>query len=264
MRGLIVNADDFGFSQEINEGVCEAHVNGVVTDASLLVKTPYAHQGVMLANRVNLPLGLHIDFVSYYAASSNPELGPNGHLTRELLNREMNHQITSLFTTEELLFLQDEIRKQIEEFKTLTGALPTHLDHHFGLHFLPDIMFVYLNVAYEYDLPVRWGVQYAGNNPLVLAPARLCDSFRGKKNASITTFLDLLREPWEGAMEVMCHPGYLTTQALIDTYNQEREFELKVLTDPQLKTEITKMGIQLVNYKWLKDHCESNASINVD
>ena len=40
MQGLIVNADDFGFSQEIIEGVCEAHVNGIVTDASLLVRSP--------------------------------------------------------------------------------------------------------------------------------------------------------------------------------------------------------------------------------
>ncbi len=138
MQGLIVNADDFGFSPEINEGVCEAHLKGIVTDASLLVRSPYASQAIQMATRINLPLGLHIDFVTPYSNSARQELGPNGHLTQELFNRERNDQITSLFSTEELLILQDEIRDQIEEFKAAIGNLivtaypqkgEIHLDH---------------------------------------------------------------------------------------------------------------------------------------
>jgi predicted glycoside hydrolase/deacetylase ChbG (UPF0249 family) len=258
MQGLIVNADDFGFSQQINEGVCEAHVNGIVTDASLLVRSPYASQAIHMADRINLPVGLHIDFVTPYSASARDELGPEGHLTKELFNREYNLQVTSLFSCEELLILQDEIRNQIEDFKAFTGQLPAHLDYHFGLHYLPDVMFIYLMISNQYQIPVRWGVQYAGRNPIVLAPARLCDRFRGVKNGSINTFTDLLQEPWEGAMEIICHPGYFTPNGLSDSYNQEREYELRLLTDPQLKVEIERMGIQLVNYNWLKEHNLSN------
>jgi predicted glycoside hydrolase/deacetylase ChbG (UPF0249 family) len=254
MQGLIVNADDFGFSQEINEGVCEAHVNGVVTDASLLVRSPYASQAIQIADRINLPLGLHIDFVTPYSASGRDELGPEGHLTQELYNREFNLQVTSLFSCEELLILQDEIQKQIEEFKALARQLPSHLDYHYGLHYLPDVMFIYLMVSNQYQIPVRWGVQYAGRNPIVLAPARLCDRFRGVKNGSIETFTNLLHEPWEGAMEIICHPGFFTPNGFFDSYNQEREYELKILTDPRLKAEIERMNIQLVNYNWLKEH----------
>lgn len=254
MQGLIVNADDFGFSQEVNEGVCEAHVNGVVTDASLLVRSPYATQAIQMADRINLPLGLHIDFVTPYSASARDELGPEGHLTKELFNREFNLQITSLFSCEELLIIQDEIRKQIEDFKTLAGQLPAHLDYHFGLHYLPDVMYIYLMISNQYQIPVRWGVQYAGRNPIVLAPARLNDRFRGVQNGSIETFTDLLQEPWEGVMEIICHPGFFTPKDLFDPYNQEREYELKILTDPRLKAEIEHMGIQLVNYNWMKEH----------
>jgi predicted glycoside hydrolase/deacetylase ChbG (UPF0249 family) len=258
MQGLIVNADDFGFSPEIIDGVCEAHMNGIVTDASILVRSPYASQAISMASRINLPVGLHIDFVTPYSNSAKQELGPNGHLTQELFHREFNDQITSLFSTEELLILQEEIRDQIEEFKALSGQLPSHLDYHFGLHFLPDVMFIYLMVSIQYKLPVRWGVQYAGRNPIVLAPARLCDRFRGVKNGSIETFTDLLQEPWEGVLEVLCHPGYFTPNGLFDSYNQEREYELKILTDPRLKTEIKQMGIKLVNYPWLKAHGNSS------
>jgi hypothetical protein len=254
MQGLIVNADDFGYSQEIIEGICEAHVNGIVTDASLLIHCPYASQAIQMANRINLPLGLHIDFVTPYSASASQELGPHGHLNHELFNREFNSQITSLFSAAELLTLQNEIRNQLATFTQIAGRLPSHLDYHFGLHFLPDVMFIYLQVASEYHLPVRWGVQYAGRNPIVLAPACLRDQFRGAKDAGIDTFTDLLIEPWDGIMEVSCHPGYFTPNGLFDPYNQERENELKILTDPKLKIEIENMGIQLVNYDWLQAH----------
>jgi predicted glycoside hydrolase/deacetylase ChbG (UPF0249 family) len=41
-RQLIVNADDFGQSAGVNRGVIEAHENGIVTSASLMVRWPDA------------------------------------------------------------------------------------------------------------------------------------------------------------------------------------------------------------------------------
>ena len=38
MRTLIVNADDFGLSPGVNDGVLQAHVAGIVTSASLMVR----------------------------------------------------------------------------------------------------------------------------------------------------------------------------------------------------------------------------------
>src|SRR5439155_11307284 len=45
-RSLIVNADDFGQSEEVNAGVFEATERGVVTSASLMVRWPAAEQAV--------------------------------------------------------------------------------------------------------------------------------------------------------------------------------------------------------------------------
>ena len=36
-RRLVVNADDFGLSPGVNEGILEAHANGIVTSTSLMV-----------------------------------------------------------------------------------------------------------------------------------------------------------------------------------------------------------------------------------
>jgi predicted glycoside hydrolase/deacetylase ChbG (UPF0249 family) len=254
MQFLIVNADDFGFSKPINEGICEAYRNGVVTDASLLVRSPYARHALELAQGGSLPVGLHIDFVTPFAGTGASEFGPNGRFLEELFSREYKKEITRVFTSAELLKVRQEIRRQIEDFRQMAGRLPSHLDYHFGLHFLPDVMAIYLMVAEEYGLPVRWGTQYAGENPLVLAPARLCDGFRGVENGGPERFACLLEEPWKGVLEVLCHPGYYTADGLADEYNREREYELQVLTHPQLKARIGEMGIQLVNYDWLNEH----------
>src|SRR5439155_1370287 len=44
MRYLIVNGDDFGASPAINRGIMEAHLHGILTSTSLLVKTEWAGQ----------------------------------------------------------------------------------------------------------------------------------------------------------------------------------------------------------------------------
>ena len=160
MKFLIVNADDFGFSQEINEGVCQAHQTGVVTDASLLVHSPHAQHALWLANKANLPVGLHIDYFTPFAHLKAPEFGPQSRLLRELFNRESNMEVKDVFSSAELLRIQDEMCRQIEDFRKMAGRLPSHLDYHFGLHYLPEVMTIYLFVAEQYRLPVRWGAQW--------------------------------------------------------------------------------------------------------
>jgi len=254
MKFLIVNADDFGFSQEINAGVCEAHQRGVVTDASLLVRSPHARHALGLAKNAHLPVGLHIDFVTPYVQRTSPDFGPKSRLARELFNREFNQESPGEFTPQELLRIHDEMRGQIEDFRKMAGRLPSHLDYHFGLHYLPEVMAIYLPMAEQYRLPVRWGAQYAGGNPSVLAPARMCDRFRGVQVGGVEQFLDLLKEDWTGVLEMVCHPGYYTPVGVVDGYNMQREYELQTLTHPRLKAEIEQLGIQLVNYDWLNEH----------
>src|SRR5437870_3409016 len=62
-RYLIVNADDFGMSHGINRGIFQAHENGIVTSASLMVRWPAAAAGAAAAKQEHprLDLGLHLD-----------------------------------------------------------------------------------------------------------------------------------------------------------------------------------------------------------
>jgi len=260
MKYLIINADDFGFSPQINKGICDAYLRGVVTDTTILIHSPYAEEAIAMASEISLPVGIHIDFVTDFARNHDlnkqDAIGPDGQLARELFMREYHKKINHLYSCEELIIFRNEIRNQILKFIDLTGEKPSHLDYHFGLHYLPDVMAIYLTVAEEYEIPVRWGKQYAGVNPYRYAPKVFCDEFHAE-NATFNGILKIIDKPWVGVMEICCHPGYVTPNELPDLYNSEREIELAVLTNPELKAEFSKRGISLVNYNWLNERLRS-------
>lgn len=65
MRYLIVNADDFGYSEEVNTAILRAHWEGVLTSASLMVAEPGCEHAVSIARQTPaLGVGLHL-VVSY-------------------------------------------------------------------------------------------------------------------------------------------------------------------------------------------------------
>ncbi len=63
-RQLIVTADDFGADEAVNEAVERAHVDGILTAASLMVSGDAAADAVERARRLpKLGVGLHIVLV---------------------------------------------------------------------------------------------------------------------------------------------------------------------------------------------------------
>ena len=48
-RTLIVNADDFGMSDGVNEGIVSAFTHGIVRSTSLMVRMPAAESAAALA-----------------------------------------------------------------------------------------------------------------------------------------------------------------------------------------------------------------------
>ena len=61
MKRLIVTADDFGMSIEVNEAVEIAHREGILTCASLVVAGDAAGDAIRRAKRMpDLGVGLHL------------------------------------------------------------------------------------------------------------------------------------------------------------------------------------------------------------
>jgi len=70
-RSLIINADDFGMSEEVNEAVIRAYKEGVLTSTSLMVTGAAFEQAVRLAKE-NPGLGVGIHLVSVVGQSVLP------------------------------------------------------------------------------------------------------------------------------------------------------------------------------------------------
>src|SRR5436190_16944781 len=74
-RRLIINADDFGRSQSINEAIVRAHREGVLTSASLMMNEPACAEAVALAKEnPNLGIGLHLTLLCGHAALARNEI----------------------------------------------------------------------------------------------------------------------------------------------------------------------------------------------
>lgn len=121
MRRLIVNADDLGYTTEINRGILEAHERGIVTSASLMVDRPAAEHGAAIARRVpRLSVGLHA-----------------------VLDRVEPERCEA------------ELARQLDRFEQLVGARPTHLDSHHHIHREPSVAETFGAFAARERLPAR-------------------------------------------------------------------------------------------------------------
>src|SRR5947208_16875705 len=63
-RQLIVNADDFGFTRDVNAGIIEAHRNGILTATTLMANGDAFDDAVRLARETpSLDVGCHLVLV---------------------------------------------------------------------------------------------------------------------------------------------------------------------------------------------------------
>ena len=71
-RKLIVNADDFGMSAEVNRAIVEAFENNVISSTTLMANMPGFGEACELAHRHRLvsKIGLHLNLTSRYPLSS--------------------------------------------------------------------------------------------------------------------------------------------------------------------------------------------------
>ena len=64
MKRLVVNADDFGFTRDVNQGIVEAHCRGILTATTLMATGESFEHAVQLAREnPSLDVGCHLVLV---------------------------------------------------------------------------------------------------------------------------------------------------------------------------------------------------------
>ncbi len=139
VRRLIVNADDFGQSASINAAVLQAHRDGILTTASLMVNGEAFAGAVELAHaHPRLGVGLHLSLA--FGASTLPPAQIPG-LVDERGRFSENPVAVGLryfFNRGLRDALRREIAAQFDRFQT-TGLPLDHVNGHLNLHLHPTI-----------------------------------------------------------------------------------------------------------------------------
>jgi predicted glycoside hydrolase/deacetylase ChbG (UPF0249 family) len=223
MRYLIVNGDDFGISQGITRGILEAHRFGILTSTSMMVNMPFSSEAAQLGRKCpELSVGLHVN-----------------------LTTEEGDPVIDFDATAQC---RDELQRQMQIFQELLHRLPSHLDSHHNVHRDPRLLPQFLDLARDYDLPLREH-----------SPARYFSKFYGQwdgevhlEQIGVESLLGMLEsEVRDGITELSCHPGYIDPD-FRSGYSRERETELQTLCDPRIRTCLSELGVILVGFQNLR------------
>jgi chitin disaccharide deacetylase len=225
-RVLIVNADDFGRSQGINEGVSRAHEEGIVTSATLMVRAPAAEAAAAYSRRSSLSVGLHLDLGEWEYRDGE------WHTLYEVVEAQRPEAVA------------DEIERQLKSFERLAERPPTHLDSHQHVHREEPVRSALLRVGERLGVPVRHftpGVAYSG--------AFYGQDSKGAPFPDAITVEGLVRtiEALPARVtELACHPAAASDYE--STYRAERIEELATLCDPRVRATIDRCGVALCSF----------------
>jgi predicted glycoside hydrolase/deacetylase ChbG (UPF0249 family) len=240
-RLLIINADDFGFSPEVNRGIFTAYEHGVVTDSSLLIKGACSQEAItMLRENPQFPVGIHIDL--------DPLLGWESPGKEQFSRQELRQIMNESNFVEKM---QHEINKQIEAFLD-TGLIPSHIDTHHHVHGFPRIFESLIEAMDKYEIKA---IRFSTTGYVLMGRADILvtaetaqwmeDALRQRRIQYPHLLLDpivpfSLAELPSGASELMVHPSLGG-----DVWRQK---DFAMLMDPSFIQTISDEGIGLISF----------------
>lgn len=267
-RTLVVNADDFGFTRDVNEGIIAAHREGILTATTLMANgSAFDHAIELAAANPSLDIGCHLVLAGGTSVSRPGE--PLPATVSDLLQAVGFRRIA----------IYAELRAQIERILS-AGIRPQHLDTHKHTHLLPPVLDAVARLSQEFAIPwVRrpFDLPLTGNSVplskravsrglgflrqrfhrvLTAHSCRTTDHFAGFQITGRFHAADVVRLIHSlpaGTTEFMCHPGYCTEElrAAGTRLKESREAELRALTAAETRAAVREAGVRLARYREL-------------
>ena len=281
-KRVIINADDFGFSPAVTEGILRAHREGLVTSTTLMANMPSAGEAVKRLDEArDLGVGVHLN------VSQGPVLSEKGRrLGREdgVMDRSAANVIFACIARPGLLdAIEAECDAQIR-WTLDHGVRPTHLDTHRHVHAWGPIFARVLRLARRYHIPwirrhreVLPGRHWPSSDArqrrvshLCTALGRVNDCLTGRPaelatrgtwgvahTGAISTdwLMRAARELPGGVTEIMTHPGMHQDQndtTAATRLGRERSAEREALCDDRVKDEFERQGVERIHYGQLR------------
>jgi predicted glycoside hydrolase/deacetylase ChbG (UPF0249 family) len=247
VRGLIVNADDFGLTPGVSRGILGAHREGLVTSTTVLASLPA--QPELDAEAMGCPglgLGLHVNLTRGTPVSppgTVPSLvDAQGRFGRDLAVLRDRARPDDV---------RREAEAQIEAFARRFGRPPTHLDSHHHVHRLLGVMDAIVDVALAARLPLRSqdpGFRDGLRRRGIATSDHFVGDAEGEPYWTTARLLDQLATLSIGVTELMCHPGRFDDDLAYSRYGRQREVELAALCDAEARATIARLDIRLCHF----------------
>lgn len=266
---LIINADDFGFSCGVTDGILICHTQGILTSTTWMATMPDRDRAIDLAlGTPTLGVGVHLCLTQGVALTKCSRiLDRDGRFPRSL---------PKLFWR----LRKQEARQQAwEEFSAQIayakgrGLVPTHVDSHKHVHHLPALHEAVIGAAKEqrvgwvrtarevkiggiggggfgYRMLKRYANRLTGR--LAAEGLKTTDWFFGLATTGRTdagVWLKILQGLPAGLGEVMVHPGFIEGITRADTrLLEERLVEQKALIDAGVREAVKAVGVVPASY----------------
>ncbi len=273
MSGLIINADDLGYSPTVNRAIADMFAAGLVTSTSLLVNQPYSEAGAALARRLpRLSVGVHLNF-----SRGRPILPPEQ--VPSLVDEEGQFWESAISLRRAVLGqvkwfeaaadLEAQVRWALER-----GLHLDNLDSHSHFHSLPAARRITEQLAGQYNV-AAWRTPYVLS---ALTPIRLWTDvlatpkkpYRPGRLAAPDYLLSL--HQWGDRLltdkrvarllskpgvvtELVVHPGYIEDDALPpgdQLQPLQRQVEVDLLTGVAFRYWLKQLGVELVSFADLR------------
>jgi len=273
LKNLIVTADDFGISKEVNEAVEAAHKSGILTATSLMVGEPFAADAVERARALpTLGVGLHVALSRARPVSplaQIPDLVDRDGLLRSGL---VGAGFRFFFLPSVRHQLEVEISAQFEAFAK-TGLPLDHVNAHNHLHLHPTVLSLMFKIGRKFDmksvrLPKDAAARGLGSKFLSLWVGLMKSRLRKngichndvllglEQTGSLDTkfLISMIERLSDQTAELMCHPAtgpWAGMDPMARDFRHDLEFE--ALINAATVTAIRDNDVRLITYKDIAD-----------
>lgn len=277
-KRIIINADDFGLCQGVNDAVLKAHTEGILTSTTIMANMPAANQAVEIAKKIpTLGVGVHLNLYEGPPVSKDPcvkcLLATDGQFKYSVARLSL----LSLAIHKFRKAIETELAAQIQ-WVIDKGISPTHLDSHKHIHNFPAIFTIVCKLAKRFDisavrhsyepkqlsrspwpLPRQGGKKEARlvrtmarinkiqDTGLLKTDALLGIAHTGKMDTNFLKAVTLYNTA--ATTEIMTHPGYPQGFDKCRTFLiKQRQHELDALCNEKSKKYFEDAKITLVHY----------------
>jgi len=252
-KKLVVNADDFGFTRDVNQGILEAHQNGILRAATLMANGAAFEDAVRAAHEnPGLDIGCHLVLVRGYSLAEP--------------NRRLPQSVSELIRAMALgrIRVYDELAAQVRKILA-AGIRPTHLDTHKHTHLFPPVLEAVARISREFGIrwvrcpfepPWRGLLRKRFHSVLERYGCRTTDHFIGFQLTGRLRTQELVRLIHHlpaGTTELMCHPGRCGSELrhAATRLKESRERELAALIAAETRAAVEAAQVRLVSYREL-------------